>query len=191
MKRVILVHRWYGSPEADWYPWLKQELESKEITVLVPAMPTPDAPEIKTWNSALAKAVGKPDMDTYLIGHSVGCQTILRYLEQAAATARVGGCVFVAGWFSLTSEAMPTENEQTIAQPWLANVPDLSRAKKHCTSFVTFLSDNDPYISVEQNKNAFEKLGTVIMEHNKGHYDEDSNCKQVPQVLQKIQELLK
>src|SRR3972149_7057895 len=95
MKRVFIVHRWGGSPTADWYPWLKKELEKKGFVVFVPEMPTPDAPKIKSWVETLRKAVGSPDKDTYLVGHSIGCQTILRYLETLRLNERVGGVVFV------------------------------------------------------------------------------------------------
>ena len=28
MKQVYVVYRWSGDPEADWYPWLKEELKA-------------------------------------------------------------------------------------------------------------------------------------------------------------------
>ena len=190
MKRVILVHRWYGSPEADWYPWLKQELESKEITVLVPAMPTPDAPEIKTWNSALAKAVGKPDMDTYLIGHSVGCQTILRYLEQAAATARVGGCVFVAGFFDL--QGIETEEEERIAKSWLETPINCNKIKTHTKRIVTIFSDNDPFVKVDQAKLFEQRLqAKTIIESKKGHFSGSDGVKELPNAFKAVLEMAK
>ncbi len=49
--------------------------------VQVPAMPNTAEPKIETWVPFLEKLVGKPDKDTYLVGHSIGCQTILRYLD--------------------------------------------------------------------------------------------------------------
>ncbi|MBI4415263.1 MAG: serine hydrolase family protein, partial [Candidatus Kerfeldbacteria bacterium] len=41
---VIIVHGWGGNPGADWYPWLKKELEHAGFSVLVPAMPAPEKP---------------------------------------------------------------------------------------------------------------------------------------------------
>lgn len=29
MKKALILHAWYATPESDWYPWLKTELEKK------------------------------------------------------------------------------------------------------------------------------------------------------------------
>jgi predicted alpha/beta hydrolase family esterase len=34
MKRVIIIHGWEASPESNWFPWLKNELEKKGIRFL-------------------------------------------------------------------------------------------------------------------------------------------------------------
>lgn len=78
MKRVIIVHRWEGGSYDDWRPWLKTELEKRDFEVLIPDMPDTDIPVIEKWVHRLANIVGTPDSDTYFIGHSIGCQTILR-----------------------------------------------------------------------------------------------------------------
>ena len=101
MKRVFLVHCWGGKPEGGWYSWIKDELERRNIKVIIPKMPNPVAPEINSWVNTLEKSVGKADENTYFIGHSVGCQTILRYLE--TINQNVGGVLFVAGWFNLVN----------------------------------------------------------------------------------------
>lgn len=35
-KRIIVIHRWDGSPENEWYPYIKKELEDKNYQVLIP-----------------------------------------------------------------------------------------------------------------------------------------------------------
>ena len=80
MKRAIIVHGWDGFPEEAWFPWLKRELEARGFTVDVPQMPEAATPKIDLWVPALAQAVGAPDVELVLIGHSIGVQTILRYL---------------------------------------------------------------------------------------------------------------
>ena len=39
-------------------------------------------PRIQKWVSKLAQTVGDADKQTYFVGHSMGCQTIVRYLEK-------------------------------------------------------------------------------------------------------------
>src|SRR3989338_6312903 len=95
MKTAIIVHGWEGSSQSDWMPWAKAALEQEGIKVVVPDMPHTEAPEISEWVEYLKSIVEAPDKDTYFIGHSIGCQAILRYLE--TLTAPVGGAIFVAG----------------------------------------------------------------------------------------------
>lgn len=32
-KRIFIIHRWLGTPNSDWYPWAKEELEKKGFEV--------------------------------------------------------------------------------------------------------------------------------------------------------------
>src|SRR3989338_7241510 len=95
MKRIFIVHGWDGYPEEGWFPWLKKELEAKGFEVQVPQLPQADAPRIYNWVPALTKTVGVPDKQTFFVGHSMGCQTIARYLETLPEGVQVGGAVFV------------------------------------------------------------------------------------------------
>ena len=37
----FIIHGIYATPEANWFPWLKKELESRGNEVIVPKFPTP------------------------------------------------------------------------------------------------------------------------------------------------------
>lgn len=45
-KRVFIIHGWSGSPEENWFPWLKKELENSGFEVHVPQIPDADNPEL-------------------------------------------------------------------------------------------------------------------------------------------------
>lgn len=186
MKRVFIVHRWDGKPEGDWYPWLKRELEKKDFLVTVPAMPEPDEPKMETWIPYLADVVGHTDGETYFVGHSIGCQTIIRYLETLSADTRIGGAVFVAGWYNLRN--LETEEEERIAGPWVITPHDDEKLKKILKNkSVAIFSDNDPFV-MEENKEQWRKnVGAeIIVEHKKGHFSESDGIKELPIVLEKI-----
>ncbi len=94
MKRVVIVHGWGGNPQEGWFPWLRGALEGKGFSVQVPEMPDTMHPRIDAWVAALGECIGQPDEELFLVGHSVGCQTILRYLptaSHAVAGRTVGG----------------------------------------------------------------------------------------------------
>src|SRR3989344_1157111 len=89
MKRVFVIHRWSGGPEDDWRPWLKEELEAKGYEVVVPEMPETEHPQIGKWVAKIAEVVGMPDENTYFVGHSIGCQTIMRYLQTLPEATKI------------------------------------------------------------------------------------------------------
>lgn len=90
-KRVFVVHGWSGYPEEGWRTWLKSELEKEDFRVFVPTMPNTDNPKLNSWLKRLIKTVGTPDKNCYFVGHSLGCITILRYLETLKKNQEVGG----------------------------------------------------------------------------------------------------
>lgn len=187
MKRAIIVHGWEGHPEEAWFPWLKKELEAKGFSVNVPAMPDTEKPVIEKWVSHLANVVGTPDEDLILIGHSIGCQTIMRYLETLPDDAKVKQVIFVAGWFTLTLEAAEDEEDIEIARPWIETPIDFEKVKKHTDNFTAIFSDDEPYVPIE-NKELFEESlnAKIVMEHGKGHMNDEKDVKELPSILEAI-----
>ena len=172
IKRVFIVHGWGGNPNEAWFPWLKKELEARGYEVFVPAMPEPDEPRIETWIPFLSQLVGVPDSNTFFIGHSIGCQTIIRYLETLPEGVKIGGAVFVAGWYNLRN--LETEEEQRIAGPWVNTPRNDEKIRKVVNQSVAIFSDNDPFVQPENQKSWEEKVGAkIIVEHNKGHFKEE------------------
>ncbi len=73
MKRIFIIHGWAGSPIGDWIAWAKQAFEAKGFEVVAPEMPDTLHPNIEAWVSYLRDLVGKPDSNTFFVGHSIGC----------------------------------------------------------------------------------------------------------------------
>ncbi|MEK6840980.1 MAG: alpha/beta fold hydrolase [Nanoarchaeota archaeon] len=183
MKKVFIIHGWGGNPKEPWFVWIKKELEKRNFKVIIPKMPNPNYPKINVWVSKLKKQIKNPDENTYLIGHSIGCQTILRYLQ--VLNKKIGGCIFVAGWFDLKNLE---KEEKPIAKPWIKNKINFNKIKTTTKNFIAILSDNDPYGALNLNKKIFKnKLGAkVIIEHNKGHLSPDYNIARLPSALKAI-----
>lgn len=170
MKKAFIIHGWEGHPGEGWFPWLKKELERNGFLVEVPSMPNSDRPTITAWVSHLRKVVGKLDQDTYFVGHSIGCQAIMRYLETLPYDAKIGGCVFVAGWIHLTEQSFEKEGDREIMKPWLETPISFEDVKKKARKIVAIFSDNDPFVPLTDIPLFEEKLGVgIIMEYEKGH----------------------
>lgn len=183
MKRVFIIHGWGYEPSDNWYPWLKDQLIKVGFEVAVPEMPSADEPEIGAWVKKLSEVVGAPDGDTYFIGHSIGCQTIMRYLQTTGV--KVGGAVFVAGWFNL--ENLEDTEVEKVARPWIETQIDFEKIKSVLPKSCLLISDNDPYGAFETNKSGFEKLGSkIVVLKNAGHITKEDGFTELPQVLEGV-----
>src|SRR3989338_3003230 len=186
MRRVILIHRWDGSPDSDWYKSVSDSLVREGFQVDIPQMPNTKEPEINAWINKINEIIPKPNIETYFIGHSIGCQTILRYLEQLKVKTKVGKIVFVAPWFNLQNLESDKESMK-IAKPWIETPIDLTKVRSHLTNITTIFSDNDPWVSLSD-KEVFKSIldAKVIVEHNKGHFTSEDGLTNFPLVVKEV-----
>lgn len=189
MKRAIIIHCWEGYPQYCWYPWVKKELEVKGFQVAVPAFPETELPKMDRWVPKLQEVIGVPDENLYLIGHSIGCATIMRYLETLKENERVGGVVFVAGF---------TENVgYAEIQNFFETPLDLEKIKtKAKKGFVAIHSDDDPYVDLRYANTFKEKLGAeIIIKHGAKHFsgaiEGEQSCLELPDVVRSIEKINK
>lgn len=188
-RRVFVIHGWGAGPEREWFPWLRYELERYDVDVIIPAMPDTNHPVIATWVNALQGVIGKPRSTDIFVGHSIGCQAILRYFAQER-TAQSAGLICVAGWFTLRN--LENEEEESIAAPWLSESIDFDAVRQRTGPITAIFSDTDPYVALTENRDIFERaLGAQsIIEHNMGHFSEDNNIYELPVVRDQIVALL-
>ena len=183
MKRAVIVHCWDGYPDYCWYPKTKQELEEKGFAVSVPAMPETGTPKLSLWLTVLQQTANPPTKDLYLIGHSVGCITILRYLETVKKNERVGGVILVAGF---TDDLGYKELSNFFQTPI-----DFKKIKERVTQVVAIHSDNDPYVALKYADISKKELhAKVIAKHNYKHFsgpvDKEESCTSLPEVSREI-----
>lgn len=184
MKTAYLIHGWDGTPDNWWFPWISEELKKLHYKVISLSMPNPKIPIMKDWLSYAEKNI-HPDKDTIFIGHSIGCQTILRYLT--SINQKVKACFFIAGWFTLDLH-LDTKESQAVAKPWLETPIDFKKVKNNCSRFVVFLSSDDEWVNCKENKSLFENNldAKVIVEEGNGHYNVDIK---IPKLLEEIKKV--
>jgi predicted alpha/beta hydrolase family esterase len=191
-ERAFIFHGYLGYPGEAWQPWLKAELERRGYEVSLPAMPRADHPTIPEWTRFVAGLVGRPDAQTVLIGHSLGAQAVLRYLETLGASGQsVAKTVLIASNFPFGMSA-EAANQKTggdiVMLPWLTTAVDPENVKKAAGRCIAILSDNDPYIPIDEAKTSLEAaLGaTIIVERGKGHFNEDDHISELPAALDAV-----
>lgn len=187
-KRVIIVHGWEGTPEEGWFPWLKKKLEARGFFVAVPQLPDSGKPRIENWVPKLAETVGTPDEHAFFVGHSMGCQTIARYLATLPVGARVGGAVFVAGFFKRLTGLEDDPDTRETEQHWLTAPLDLNAVRTHLPKSVAIFSDDDPWVPLDNQDDFRDKLGSaIVIEHGKGHFSGNRDkAFAVPDVLETL-----
>ena len=185
-KKVYLIHGWGGSSEEGWFDWLKEEFSKCSIKVYAFDMPNTDNPKIEKWVKYLEENIKDVDEQTYFIGHSIGCQTIMRYLEKLHKHKKIAGCVFVAPWFDLILSAHDSE-ELKIAHPWINTKIDFGRILDHCNNFLAIFSKNDPYVHLDEIEKFKKNLGAkIIIKEKQGHFTEEDKIKKIPEILEFI-----
>ena len=180
--RVIIVHCWGGKTDYCWYPKTKTELEQEGLSVTVPQMPETDTPKLDLWLPKLKEAIGTADKELVLVGHSAGCITILRYLEQLQSQ-KIRGVILVAGF---TDDLGYEELKNFFREP----IP-FEEIKQKADTFVAINSDNDQYVDVKYGEEFKQKLNAkLIIKHKFDHFsgpiDDPKSITELPEVVENI-----
>lgn len=158
IERVVVMPRWGGTAESDWYPWLRERLAGWAGAVDVLDLPDRGAPVIERCVEVIEAAVPDATLgSTLLVGHSVGCQAMLRFLARRPAGVVAGGTLCVAGWWTVDAP-WPT------IVPWIETPLAVERVRRAAGGVVVVLSDDDPF-TADHEMNAglwVARLGAVV-----------------------------
>jgi len=181
MKTVYLIHGWGGSSSSEpWFQWLKDNLKGKAEFYIFD-MPNTEHPKIEEWVKYLEDNIKEVDKETYFVGHSIGCQTIMRFLEKLPKHKVIGGCIFVAGWFNLINLE---KEEVAIAHPWINTKIDFERIHRHTDNFLAIFSDDDPNVPSSESEIFKEKLGAkIIIKKGEEHFNETKKIDEILKFL--------
>lgn len=145
-----------------WQHWLEKELQKKGIKTVFPGLPNPMFPNETQWAKEIFKKMKTFDSQTILVGHSLGCPTILRVLQQLPENQKIRCAVLVAGF--CRDLGIP-EIAEFVNRPF-----DWKKITNRCGRFVQIYSDNDPFIPVPESLFLAKQLGIEpILEKGAGH----------------------
>lgn len=179
---VIIFHGTLGSPESNWFPWLKKELENLGIEVYVPKFPTPAGQSLENWLKAFEPYQDKVNDETIFVGHSMGPGFFLRLLEKRTSPIKAGILAAPFDGF-IGKEPYDTLNKTFIDHPF-----DFVKIKQNCQKFVVMAGDDDPYVPIKFPQRIADSLG-VELKIIKGGKHLGETLKEFPEVLEEIKKL--
>jgi predicted alpha/beta hydrolase family esterase len=105
MRTIFIIHGSYGNPQENWFPWLKENLETLGCRVFVPQFPIPENQDIaygghdlSSWLKVLDEYKQYINEETIFVAHSRGCVFLYRVLEQLRHP--VQAVFFVGAWIT-------------------------------------------------------------------------------------------
>ncbi|NOQ68361.1 class I tRNA ligase family protein, partial [Patescibacteria group bacterium] len=156
-----LLHAWGSGPEEAFFPWLKKELESRGIEVVVPSFSNPKNPDFSEWLKEFEKI--ETDEKTIIIGRSLG------------ATLALGSASRGKKFGNLVAVCTPLENEEIPEFFKQMGKLDFAKIKNNITRYSVLHSSNDPYIKLESSEKLSRKLDVeLIIIENADHFSGES-----------------
>ena len=130
-------------------------------------MPNADFPKMAEWVDHLHKKIDVPNEDVFLVGHSLGCMAIMRYVESLSDDQKIGGMLLVAGF------------SHSIGIPYLEDffaTPLNYQKVRRLVLQKTFInSDNDPFVPFAEGKVLEDMLGGKLITLNDAGHINESN----------------
>lgn len=183
MNNYLIVHGSFGSPFGNWFPYLRRELEKRELVVYTPDMPSGVGYQnYDNWSNVMKTYVdaGIINENTVIFAHSIAPVFVCKFLIENSV--KVKRLVLVCGFnnylginddYDAVNESMYLDN--------------LEEVKNYCNDIVCFYSDNDPYVTFDKEKEFADMIAsTQIVIQNGGHLNSESGYDEFEELLKYI-----
>jgi predicted alpha/beta hydrolase family esterase len=186
MRNIFIFHGTGGYPQENWFPWLKTNLEAKGLEVFVPHFPTPEGQSFEAWVEVLKPYLDKINSQTIMVGHSLGGEFLLKFLETFDYKIKV------AGFVATPIGVRPILNYDRDAEFVHGFKFNWEKIKPKAQNFIVYHSDNDPYVGLGNGQELAKNLGTNLsFIPNAGHFNKASGYTEFPDLLNNIKKYLK
>ena len=179
--KAIIIHGTGAGPSANWFPWLKAELEKLHLNVFVPQLPIGELQNLSNWMTEFKKWENAVDEETIMIGHSVGPSFILNFLE------RSNNSIAAAFLVSPFVGKLDDQRVNLLTKTFAEHDFNWDKIRKQCRRFFIYSSDNDPYVPIEKGEFLSNKLHARFrIIRNGGHINEASGHTKFSELLNDI-----
>lgn len=177
----ILVHGSFGSPFVNWFPYLRKEIEKRNLEVYTPDFPTGVGFQNYTNWSKLMKAYLEANIlneNSIIFAHSIAPVFVCKFLIENKI--KVKRLIFVCGFNNYLgiNEEYDTVNNTM----YLDNLEEI---KKYCDDIICLYSDNDPYVKYEAEKEFADTItNNQILISGGGHLNSESGYTEFKELLE-------
>lgn len=183
MKTAIILHGTLGSPEGNWFKWLKAELEQKGIAVWLPQLPDAQQPSLRKWQQFVTEECPFPiNEETLIIGHSSGA--ILALVLAENNMEKIGAIVDVSVFHDNSLQWQPNDQLFDVQFDWAA-------MRQGVGELLFIHSDNDPYVPLDQAQYVANSTGgEMIVIPGEGHFnlERSDEYKKFPRLLEILED---
>ena len=172
MDIALLLHWWGWKSNGNWFPWLEKELNKKFLDVYTPNLPHTNHPVLEEQNDYLNVYFSSFKKWGYIISHSLWCQLAMKFIEENNIKDSI--IIMVAPaypWLALEMWNEILWDAYSALDEYYNTEMDFKKINKLNNSFHVFLSDNDPYINMENAKKYFKQIKTVKYREFKNKVD--------------------
>ena len=178
--KLLLLHGWGGSDFPHWQSWLAGEVAKEYGCVNFLRLPDFDEPKLDRWMEAASREIRSFNPDV-VVCHSLGNTLWFHLCNEGLIQKRVAHLLLVA----------PPSMECKITE-LSSFFPVVPPKELYADNALLVVSDNDPYMNMEEVASLQEKLN-IRMEvlHNAGHINAQSGYGEWQWMLQYIKRLEK
>ena len=179
----LLIHGSFGSPFSNWIPYLRKEIEKKNLEVYTPDFPTGVGYQnYENWSKLLKTYVDANiiNENTIIFAHSIAPIFICKFLVENKI--RVKRLVLVCGFNNYLG--IDKDYDAVNESMYFNNLSDI---KNYCSDIVCFYSDNDPYVKYEAEKEFADTItDNHIMISGGGHLNSESGYTEFAELLKYV-----
>lgn len=193
--KFVLFHGAFGSPEGNWFPELKDKLESLGQEVLAPEFPVdswesitkagpkaiPKKQSLGSWYAAFDSnyRTFRKGEKLCFIGHSLGPLFILHIVERY--NIKLDSAIFVSPFLTTLHKSWQIDN---VNKSFYKTDFDFTKLKRLIPVSYVLYSNDDPYVAQHYSQEFGKALeSSMILVKRAGHMNSEVNLNEFPLVM--------
>jgi len=182
---IYIIHGYTASSKSNWFPWIKEQLETKGIKTYIPNLPNSHNPYLSEWIQYLTETASDIDENTIFVGHSLGCITCIRFLLNK--NIKIKGAIFVSGFI----DENPMDDKLEGLQSFVSDDINIEKLKDLVPIRIAITSTNDDIVPSDATKKMALRIDAKLIELDYGkHFIDRDGYTKFPILLNEIEKLV-